>query len=412
MAETTSTTPDYSLDAATIASVGAASAGGEEAMDAYLKSVTAGSVSAGITTASEEFYQARADKEARNEAAAQVKISGAAKWDEAFDAMGERGAWASPELYDQFMAMEEGYKAEYLEAVRTGDKKEQSRLLKEQGARSASLQSWKGTMETAAEINKEYGWGEIMNGNSEEAVANRGILEAIAKNDGTAKAVVDPDTGEIGFTVGEVDEFGQPLGRVWTRREIDEMVATGTAPVVRQESFMTASIELQNLGIEGKPFQKEAQHYANLKAIKKELRANEKAGTSILRDVWAGETSLEADLREAILAPGTGIQFSVTIPKGQEDIDLNKDGVFTEADLIDEFDDMWIDTIIDHLEYEPDLLAEIAADWMTMKQEISHAGGLKEYNKTKSLTMFANMTKEQKNALSSEELLQILMGVE
>ena len=409
MAEATSTTPDYSLDAATLRAVSGASVGGD-AMDAYIKSTQVGNIGSAVTAGAEAFYEARADKEARNEAAAQVKISAAAKWDEAFDAMGERGAWASPELHDQFMQMEEKYKKDYLEAVRTGDKKEQSRILKEQGARSNSLQSWKSTMETAAEINKEYGWGEILNGDDEEAVANRGILEAIAKNDGTAKAVVLPDTGEIGFTVGEVlfnEETGErvPQGRVWTRREIDEMVATGTAPVVRQESFMTVSIEQQSLGIEGKPFQKQAQHYNNLKGIKKELRSNPKATASILRDVWAGETSLEADLREAIATPGAGIQFSVTLPEGST-LDQNNDGVLTEADLSAES----IDVIISALEKDTDLLSEVAADWMTMKQEISHAGGLEEYNKNKSLTMFANLTAKQKEELTSDQLLELLMG--
>ena len=409
MAEATSTTPDYSLDAATLRAVSGASVG-EDAMDAYIKSAQVGNIGSAVTAGAEAFYKARADKEARNEAAAQVKISAAAKWDEAFDAMGERGAWASPELHDQFMQMEEKYKKDYLEAVRIGDKKEQSRILKEQGARSNSLQSWKSTMETAAEINKEYGWGEILNGDDEEAIANRGILEAIAKNDGTAIAVVDPDTGEIGFTVGEVitnPETGEriPQGRVWTRREIDELVATGTAPVVRQEGFMTASIEQQNLGIEGKPFQKQAQHYNNLKGIKKELRSNPKATVSILRDVWAGETSLEADLREAIATPGAGIQFSVTLPEGST-LDQNNDGVLTEADLSAES----IDVIISALEKDPDLLSEVAADWMTMKQEISHAGGLKEYNKNKSLTMFANLTAKQKEELTSDQLLELLMG--
>ena len=409
MAEETSTTPDYSLDAATLRAVSGASVG-EDAMDAYIKSAQVGNIGSAVTAGAEAFYKARADKEARNEAAAQVKISAAAKWDEAFDAMGERGAWASPELHDQFMQMEEKYKKDYLEAVRIGDKKEQSRILKEQGARSNSLQNWKDTMEVAAEINKEYGWGEILNGDDEEAVANRGIFEAIAKNDGTAKAVVLPDTGEIGFTVGEVlfdEETGElvPQGRVWTRREIDEMVSTGTAPVVRQEGFMTASIEQQNLGIEGKPFQKQAQHYNNLKGIKKELRSNPKATVSILRDVWAGETSLEADLREAIATPGAGIQFSVTLPEGST-LDQNNDGVLTEADLSAES----IDVIISALEKDPDLLSEVAADWMTMKQEISHAGGLKEYNKNKSLTMFANLTAKQKEELTSDQLLELLMG--
>ena len=70
-------------------------------------------------------------------------------WDTGFDAMGDRGSWASGELFDQFQDLEGGYRDEYLEAVRKGDTKGQSRMLKDQGARASGLQGWKETMETA-----------------------------------------------------------------------------------------------------------------------------------------------------------------------------------------------------------------------------------------------------------------------
>jgi len=45
---------------------------------------------------------------------------------------------------------------------------------------------------------------------------------------------------------------------------------------------------------------------------------------------------------------------------------------------------------------------------MTMKQEISHGGGMDEYNKNKSLTTLANLTADQKNKLTSDQLLELL----
>ena len=289
MAQSTGT-PDYSLGAQTMRQVAQAGVGGE-ARESYLKSQMAGEVSDALMEGAEAYTTEKETREAEQEAIADAKRAEAKKWNTAFDAMGERGAWASGELFDQFAAQEQGFKDQYLEAVRTGDKTLQDKLLKEQGARSNSLQNWKETMETAATINKEYGWGEIINGDDPEAEANRKILTALAENKGEAKVTMDPETGEMGF---ELD------GRIWTRREIDEMVASGTMPVVREEGFMAATIAAKQLGAEGKDFEYDATFYSTRKGLAKELRTNPSSAKSIMRDVYAGETSLAQDLQDAI----------------------------------------------------------------------------------------------------------------
>ena len=80
--------------------------------------------------------------------------------------MGDRGSWASGELYDQFQTMENEYKDSYLEAVRKGDKKEQARMLKDQATRASGLKGWKETMETAKKINDGVGWSNTFKGDN------------------------------------------------------------------------------------------------------------------------------------------------------------------------------------------------------------------------------------------------------
>ena len=108
-----------------------------------------------------------------------------ANWDKGFDAMGDRGSWASPQLFDQFQDLESTFRDEYIAAVESGDKKKQQSLLTQQGNRATSLQAWTETMEAAAQINNGPGWGHVVTSNTEHKL----LLEALAKNDGSAKPV-------------------------------------------------------------------------------------------------------------------------------------------------------------------------------------------------------------------------------
>ena len=289
--------------------------------------------------------------------------------------------------------MEAGYRDEYLEAVRTGDTKLQKRLLKDQGSRSSNLQEWKGTMETALKIHKEYGWGEVIKGDTPDAQRKRDILLAMSKMDSSTKVKMGSD-GEMVFNIPGVGDV--------TRREVDEMVAAGAAPIMREEAFMASSLSVRDAGAAGKSFNKNSNHYTHRKAYAKELRANPDAATSILDDIYSGsETSLAQDLRAGILADGKGIKFSVTVPKdesgkkyaGGEEFhpeDVNKDGVLTEADLT-EGD---VENMIDALRADPKLLAEVAADWQTQIEENIYNTAKAEYNQAIENKRFNSMGKE------------------
>lgn len=134
---------------------------------------------------------------------------GEEKWDVGFDKMGDRGSWASGELFDQFQQSEAGFKESYLEAIRSGDKKTAGKLLKDQQTRSSQLQTWKELMGTAKEINEGVGWSNSLTKEEQDAlgaIAGGGVPMSYNANN------------EMVFEVN---------GRHWTRREVDEMVGDG-----------------------------------------------------------------------------------------------------------------------------------------------------------------------------------------
>ena len=242
-------------------------------------------------------------------------------------------------------------------------------------------------METALKIHKEYGWGEVIKGDTPDADRKRKILLAMSKMDSSTKVKMGSD-GEMVFSIPGIGDV--------TRREVDEMVAAGAAPIMREEAFMASSLSVRDAGTAGKPFNKNSNHYAHRKAYAKELRANPDAATSILDDIYSGsETSLAQDLKAGILADGKGIRFSVTIPKDEKTgkhhpQDINKDGYLTEADLT-EGD---VGNMIEALRADPKLLAEVAADWQTQIEENIYNTAKGEYNQAIENKRFNSMGKE------------------
>ena len=373
MAEKGTSAPSYRLSGGTQTRVAKAGLGGDARKHLQNAAMAdeAGNIVTGIK---DQIVEKKEDTAAREDA-----------WDTGFDAMGDRGSWASGELFDQFQTMEAGYRDEYLEAVRTGDTKLQKRLLKDQGNRSSSLQGWKGTMETALKIHTEYGWGEVIKGDTPDADRKRKILLAMSKMDSSTKVKIGSD-GEMVFNIPGVGDV--------TRREVDEMVAAGAAPVVREEAFMASSLKAKDLGEAGKSFDKNTSHYTHKKAYAKELRANPDAATSILDDIYSGsETSLAQDL-EAGIKDGGAIKFSVKLPEDKDGnvlgYDPNGDGVLNEKDLVDGD----IEELIKALKADPKILAEVAADWQTQIEENIYNTAKDEYNQAIENKRFNSMGKE------------------
>jgi len=363
MAETGTSAPSYRLSQGTQSRVARAGLGGD-ARKHLQKAAMADEVGKIATDVTDQIAEKQEDTETRERA-----------WDAGLEGMGDKGSWANANLFDQFSDLEKGYQAEYLEAVRTGDKKTQQKLLKDQGERSQQLQSWKTLMETGYKIHKEYGWGKAVEGESPEAAENRDILDALYTLDGSADVYVakdGPNKGEMVFNVPGVGEV--------SRRRAEEILTGGMSPVVRKESAMGYSIQAHDLGSTGKHFSERGTYHVHHKALAKELRGSKAKATSILEDAWYGETSLEDDLREALSATQGGIDFKIEL-KDEEALSkmtgLDDTGFIESSELSREN----LKILLEALKNDTDLLAEVAADWQTKKDMNIYQTALKEYNK-------------------------------
>ena len=66
----------------------------------------------------------------------------ASQWEKGYDWMGNRGSWASGNMFDQYLGLEAGYRDAYIDAVNSGDIQLQERLLKEQEQKCSVLNEW------------------------------------------------------------------------------------------------------------------------------------------------------------------------------------------------------------------------------------------------------------------------------
>jgi len=292
-----------------------------------------------------------------------------ANWDKGFDSMGDRGSWASPQLFDQFQDLESTFKDQYVAAVKSGDKKLQQSLLTQQGNRASSLQAWTETMETASQINNGPGWGHVVNGNDE----HKALLEALAKNDGSAKPVVG-EGGELMF------EFN---GKQYSRRDVDDIVAKGTFPSSMKNDFLNGAANQLNAGLQGGYFDQELTYQTNLNSLSDDNMS------SYIHDPVTGATSFAQDIKKL-----KGSTFSIAVEEGSA-LDPSGDGKFTAADFKVENAD--INKMLEMIESDPKIGKPIIAEYLTLKQKANFDRGETEYKeRQKASDPTYGMTPEQK----------------
>ena len=315
-----------------------------------------------------------------------------AAWDEGFAKMGDRGSWASGELFDEFQTMEAGYKDKYLEAVRSNNKPEMQRLLQDQGNRSSALQGWKDTMETAKQINDGVGWGNIMSKNPE----NQKILEALASNDGRAKMRMGEDN-EMVFDIVIGDKT-----RTVTRREVDDMVAKGVKPVERQLMFMQDLESWDEKGRKGTRFSLDNQIKRNLTSIK--------------------DDEIESLMYEDLTGSGTFVDHMQSHPEFKaayadggfmSSIDKNKDGELTSAEM-EGFSTADMELIIDEMQKDPKASKAYLAEWMALQQQAAYKGGQQTSEEDASAARFNSMGKDAQavelQAKADKDMVESLGG--
>ena len=294
----------------------------------------------------EKEEQERFDKEAQ-EARDKADIQ-ELNWDTAFDAMGDRGSWASPEMYDNFYNMEQEYKSQYIEAVRIGDKVGAAKMLAAQQKRSTALKSWVTTMDEAAVVDGGVGWGAVM----DRKPKDKELLEILAKNDGRALMKVG-ENGEMTFDV----EMSDGTIRTVTQREVEKMVVKGTAPTELKEALLVRNQQFVVSGQNGELFNDE-----DTKAINRGALTNDQI-PSFFAEEFGGMNFKEhikshPDFKAAYAEGGYMAKADPT----------PDDGVLTSADMAN-FSDEQMNQILDEMEKNPDVAKDYIADWMTKIQK-------------------------------------------
>lgn len=76
----------------------------------------------------------------------------AAKFDVGFEKLGNRGSWATGELYDAFAEHEKGFRDDYIAALNAGETEKAQSMLREQEARLVASTNWQDTYKTAKDM--------------------------------------------------------------------------------------------------------------------------------------------------------------------------------------------------------------------------------------------------------------------
>jgi hypothetical protein len=345
---------NYRLSSGTLAAVKGAGIGGK-AQEHLAKAAGAEALQGIVKGVEEQIVEKQEDTASREEA-----------WDVGFDAMDDKGAWASGELFDQFQTIEASYKDEYLEAVRKGDRQKQKRMLKDQGSRSSGLQGWKGTMETAKQIHDGVGWSQSFLG--PKNAENREIIKALTKLDGETATVRFGDQGEMVFDI----KLKNGKTRTMTRREVDDMLAKGVKPLKQEKDFMVTIQASMELGASGKPFNKNSTQRNN------EINITDDMIPALIREDFGGGGTFAEHIKSH---PDMITQFADVI--GNNDGSIDDKEVAKMKALIDT--DM--DVIIDAMEQDPGVARGYLAEWQTAQQEVAWEQGRAEHQtKTTSKT--------------------------
>ncbi len=295
------------------------------------------------TDVTDQIIEKQEDTEAREEA-----------WDVGFDAMEDKGGWASGELFDQFQDLESGFRDKYLEAVRKGDTKAQARMLKDQAARASGLEGWKGTMETAKQIHDGVGWSQSFLGPANEE--NREIIKALTKLDGKTAVTRFGEEGEMVFDI----KLKNGKTRTMTRREVDDMLAKGIKPLKQERDYMATIQTNMELGAAGKPFDKNRTRRNN------EINISDDMIPALIREDFGGGGTFAEHIKSH---PDMIAQFADAMGNG--DGEITEEETAKMKTLIDE--DM--NTIIDAMEQNPDIARGYLAEWQTAQQEVAWEQG-------------------------------------
>jgi len=394
----------YRIGAGVRGAIKEAGAGGSaEYNKAMQNATTADGVAGAIDIVSGKIGDRRKEKEEATEA-----------WDAGFDAMGDKGSWASGELFDQFNDIETGHRDEYVEAVRKNDKKAQKRLLKDQASRSSGLQGWKKTMETAKQINDGVGWSNAMKGDTPEAKENQHIMLALSKLDGkTAKARFTEDQGMV-------FDIKMPNGstRTMTRREADDMITEGIKPVKLHLEYLNGLVGYEKKGAKGEPFNYAVRRGQNILNIQ-----DDQVSGLMTEDIGGGGSfSDHIKTHPDMLKAFEDFEYTTTV----QPVDVNGDvipgaagvsptdasspgGAKVTKEEAKNFNDDDLSLIIEAMKEDTDMAKGYIADWKTTQEQTAHSKGARTVQAESNKRFWESLGKDAQEKFQNENSLEYIM---
>ena len=287
--------------------------------------------------------------------------------EDAFAAMGNRGSWASPELYDQFQQMESGYKDEYLKAVRSGNKQQQNKLLKDQELRSTSLQAWK----TASESSKELYDDNLYAKNS--LTAEQKNMLAQIHDQSNAQIRMNDETGEMEFTITGLDGGSQNV----TLREFQKLMETSVMPEKLRLELQQQDQQITNYALQGGVWDDKQQ--ASAMANNKRRINKDKIRTYFYEDITGTDSTFAKDILAHEDFEGVDLKKLAFDMDAKFNDAAGKDGILTTEEFEDAALTMEDRELIVEEMLKPenfDIAQMYLADYMTRKQKQSYDRGV------------------------------------
>ena len=338
MAEQTKTarTLDYTMSSSFMESYGKALKPTWQRGDKSLAAGIADDITSGLNRAFTAYEAGRA-----------ITAAQEGKWEDATT----RDAWNTKEQYETFIGLEKEGKDAYLEAVRTGNKEEQAKLLAEQAERKSGLKGWGESATLAIDNDSNVGWassdrvysaidqhmvGEVVQNRNvtyrmEDGQMQIGIDYSEIYNDANLKVQLGiPDPLPNDMTEKEwLAENGYELGddgkltRYVTKGQFDKTVTGAIAPTTMSRDLVNSLDGFRKTGATDEGYFDKGQtsldfqqniNKDNLKTIMHEpLLGGESWADQVLKDdgTW---TAVEAALYANI--PGAGANGADTDGNG------------------------------------------------------------------------------------------------
>tara|TARA_Y100001973_G_C5165116_1_gene315671 strand:+ start:93 stop:1289 length:1197 start_codon:yes stop_codon:yes gene_type:complete len=270
----------------------------------------------------------------------------AALWEKGYDWMGNRGSWASGNMFDKYQGLETEYRDAYIDAVNAGDIQLQERLLKEQEHRGNVLQEWSKTFDASQKMYDEDLWA--MNSMSSE---DKHLMSQLHLQD-DFDLNINPDNGEMEFSIKDME--GNP--RIVTMREVNDIMKKNTAPSKLALEFQTKA---NNFKKQAKENPDSWNHGAVMAANRQDI-TRDNIRVLFYEDFTGDSTYFKDTLRE----------------NPELKMWLGKDGVLQDEEY---------DAFVEHM-LKPenfDHAQETLAEYMTLKNRQSFNTGLMETFDTK-----------------------------